>query len=432
MADDCFCFVHPADLHLDTPFTGIGRVSAGVAQVLREASLQAFDTIVDLALARTAAFVLFAGDIYDGAQRGLRAQLRFREGLARLAEAGIPSFVVHGNHDPLDTGWSAIREWPEKVTVFGTTDARVVPVAREGRTIATVQGVSYATPATTENLALRLRRPDHSGVLHVGLLHCAVEGASTGHESYSPCSLGDLHSTGLDYLALGHVHRHAVLSSGPGLATVVYAGTSQARSVRPGELGPKGAVVVHVSDAAVREVEFVACDAVRFDLVDVDIAPCEDLGALLDELEARGRDRAGEADGRSLVLRGRLVGRGAVHGDLRRQGSIDQLLDTLRSRAASAPPLVWWDALEDRSGLPVAREEIRGRGDFAADLVTLADEVLSDPLEAARLVEEGTAGTPPRALATRLGELLADGAALVGLVDEAVDAALDALESGAP
>ena len=109
-----FRFIHAADLHLDTPFQGVAGPAPEVATALYEASLQAWDNVVDLAIEREAAFVLIAGDIYDGADRGVRAQLRFLAGLKRLDEAGIRSFVVHGNHDPLD-GWSAIREWPAGV-----------------------------------------------------------------------------------------------------------------------------------------------------------------------------------------------------------------------------------------------------------------------------------------------------------------------------
>ena len=50
-------------------------------------------------------FLLVAGDVYDGADRSLQAQLRFRQGLRKLDEAGIRVYLVHGNHDPLD-GWS--------------------------------------------------------------------------------------------------------------------------------------------------------------------------------------------------------------------------------------------------------------------------------------------------------------------------------------
>ncbi|MCU1489973.1 MAG: phosphoesterase, partial [Acidimicrobiaceae bacterium] len=326
-----FSFVHAADLHLDTPFKGIGEVAPDVARSLREASLDAFDAIVELVLERGAAFLLVAGDVYDGAERGLRAQLRFRDGLERLSDAGVASFVVHGNHDPVASGWSAIERWPDLVTIFGTGSPEAVPVRRDGELLATVQGVSYAQRATTENLALRLRRPEGPG-LHVGLLHCNVEGAATGYADYSPCTLDDLRRTRLDYLALGHVHQRRVLAGGPGTGDpwVVYPGNSQARSPRASELEPKGAVIGHVVNGEVTEVEFVACDSVRFGLVEVDVSSAADLAVVEERLAEAARSRFEDADGRSLVLRGRLVGRGALHQELGRPGVLSDLLSSLR------------------------------------------------------------------------------------------------------
>ena len=60
-----FCFVHAADLHLDTPFSGIRETAPEVSDALRSASLEAFDGLVDLAIEREAAFVLFSGDFDD-------------------------------------------------------------------------------------------------------------------------------------------------------------------------------------------------------------------------------------------------------------------------------------------------------------------------------------------------------------------------------
>ena len=113
-----FRFVHAADLHLDTPFVGVGQSDPSVQEALREASVEACEGLVELTLEQEAAFLLLAGDIYDG-RHGLRAQMRFLRGVDRLSEQGVDVFVVHGNHDPLD-GWSAVRNWPKHVTVFGS------------------------------------------------------------------------------------------------------------------------------------------------------------------------------------------------------------------------------------------------------------------------------------------------------------------------
>src|SRR5882672_11400822 len=148
-----FCFVHAADLHLDTPYASIARAAPEIAGRLRDASLEAFDALVRLAIERAAAFVVIAGDAYACADRGVRGQLRFLRGVERLGERGIPVFVAHGNHDPLD-GWSAMRRPPANLTVFGGEAVETLPVTRRGEVLAQVYGISYPRRDVTENLAL--------------------------------------------------------------------------------------------------------------------------------------------------------------------------------------------------------------------------------------------------------------------------------------
>ena len=425
-----FTFVHAADLHLDTPFHGIGAVAPAVADALREASLDAFDAIVDLAISRASAFVVIAGDVYDGAERGLRAQLRFRAGLQRLSDEGIASFVVHGNHDPVEEGWSAVGgRWPERTTVFGPHERLVVPVIRDGATIANVQGVSFATRAEHENLALRLGR-DGSPGLAVGVLHCNVEGSPDHYAPYSPCTVDDLVATGLDYLALGHVHERRILHGEIGRPPwIVYPGNSQARSPRPTERGPKGAVVVHASGTVVTAVEFVPCDRVRFDEVVVDVGEIADLGLLADELASGALAALDGAAGRSLVVRGRLVGRGPVHADLARPGSLDGLTRALRDRAPVREPFVWWDEVGDESLGPIDLDAIRSRGDFAADLLGVSDTLRAAP-DLLSATFECLADDAPRSLRADLARLADDGAWLDDAVATATRVVLDALAEG--
>ena len=47
-----FQFLHAADLHLDTPFSGMQRVDARLAATLRDATTQAFKNLVAAALER--------------------------------------------------------------------------------------------------------------------------------------------------------------------------------------------------------------------------------------------------------------------------------------------------------------------------------------------------------------------------------------------
>ncbi|MCZ6622484.1 MAG: metallophosphoesterase, partial [Deltaproteobacteria bacterium] len=84
-----FQFVHTADLHLDSPFQGLSEVVPALQSVLREATFQAFEGIIDLCINREVNFLLIAGDIHDASDRSLRALTRLRHGFERLAEHHI-------------------------------------------------------------------------------------------------------------------------------------------------------------------------------------------------------------------------------------------------------------------------------------------------------------------------------------------------------
>lgn len=384
-----FCFVHAADLHLDTPFKGIGELDANVAAALRDASLDAFDNLVELAIQRNAAFVVLAGDIYDGPERGVRAQLRFLRGLEQMGDHGIRSFVVHGNHDPVESGWSAIRDWPEQVTVFGCEEVEEVTVEWEGSDVATVHGISFAQREETENLARRFQRGDGPGI-HVGVLHANV-GGNEDHDPYAPCTLDDLKETGLDYWALGHIHQRQVLHEGD--PWVVYPGNLQGRSPKPSEQGPKGAYVIEVDGVTILEPEFVALDEVRFEQLEVDVGDV-DIPALERALFEKGTERLAASDGRSLLLRCVLTGSGSIHRDLARQAALDQVLEDMRQETADDVPFLWWESLIDQTVPSLDMEAIRARGDFSAALLVLADEIAGSREALSTFTENALADLP--------------------------------------
>ena len=380
-----FRFVHAADLHLDTPFKGLAATDEHAAEALRDASLDAFDNLVQLTLDREAAFLLLAGDIYDGESRGVRAQIRFLEGLERLSSAGIAVFVIHGNHDPVG-GWSAIRQWPSGVKIFGHEDVECHPVRSDGRTLANIYGISYDRPDVTENLALRFRRGEGEG-LHVGLLHCNV-GSNPEHGGYSPCQEEDLIRAGMDYWALGHVHRRpTTYTRNP---WIVYPGNLQGRSPRLSECGPKGAVVVDADPVAVRSLDFVELDAARFVQAEVDVASAGDLAGLRQGLVELGGELREEHGRRALVVRVILSGSGDLHSDLTVE-RLEELLSDLRREYDSRRPILYWEGIVDRSVPELNMSAIRDRGDFLAEVLRYSESLGADPQQMQAFLAEHTA-----------------------------------------
>ena len=112
-----FCFLHAADIHLDSPMRGLEADPDAPAKLIREASRAAFRNLIDLAIEERVAFVLIAGDLYDGDWQDWRTGLFFIEQVARLVDAGIRMCMVAGNHDAASVITRNLR-LPQHVTLF--------------------------------------------------------------------------------------------------------------------------------------------------------------------------------------------------------------------------------------------------------------------------------------------------------------------------
>lgn len=408
-----FSFAHLADLHLDTPFSGLASLNQDLAARLKDASLDAWDRAVQGCLDHGVDFVVIAGDVYDSDTASVRAQLRFRRGLERLSDAGIPALIVHGNHDPNGGRYSAIDRWPERVTVFGTREVEHVEIRRGEDLLAVVSGISFPERHVQENLARRYQRTAHPAY-HVGVLHTNVDG-DAAHGVYAPCALQDLVDSRYDYWALGHIHARRVLRQHA--PAVVYPGNIQAR--HPNETGPKGFAVVRVREGAA-QLHWVDTDTWRFDTVTCDIA---DLGALADVEEALSAQAAFLGSDRPVILRGRVTGRGDLHRDLQRPGAVPSLLEALRDRASRD---LWWDDVQVATRPAFDRGRRLEGEDFIADLLRQSDVLDAHDLVQA-LALELRRHSQLSAVDAELGleALIADAPALLR---EAEDLALGLLE----
>ena len=370
-------FVHAADLHLDSPFTGLKAAAPeNVATALYSATFDAYENIINLCISEEVDALLVAGDVYDGADRSLRAQLKFVEGLNNLDTQGIRSFVCHGNHDPLD-GWQARLAYPQSCRRFGT-EWEAVPVF-ENPNRAVIHGISYPKREFTENLARRLGRVD-PGPFSIGLLHANVSN-DPNHAAYAPCSLEDLATSGIDYWALGHVHTRQVLSERE--PAVVYPGNPQGR--HPNETGARGVYLVEVDDGGNVHSTFHLMATVRWETLPVDIAPFEREQELLDALQEGMQGLLDSTDGRSAVARVTLTGRGALNRTLRRPNAIDDLVEEINGEWAERSPFVWCERIEDASASPFDREARLKGSDFLAEVLRTADRAKTDPALISRL-----------------------------------------------
>ena len=300
-----FTFLHCADLHLGSPLLGLSLKDEAIARRFAQASRDAFSDLVTAAIAERVAFVLIAGDVYDGEWKDTAIGLFFARELSRLNRAEIPVFIIHGNHDAKNVVTSAIP-LPDNVTTFPVKRAKTQKL--EALRVA-IHGRSFLEREETENWAPTY--PEAlAGYFNIGMLHTSCDG-KPGHASYAPCTTQDLVARGYDYWALGHVHQFEVLHENPHL---VYPGNLQGRSIR--ECGPKGAVFVDVQDGRVRDLRRVITDQARWAEVVLDAGGHEDREALLRAVSQAFRPVAGDAEGRLVAARLRLTGATALHRSL--------------------------------------------------------------------------------------------------------------------
>ena len=410
---DRVTFVHSADLHLDAPFAGISADDSRVGRELAEATYEAFHRVVDVCIERQADFLVIAGDAYNAADKSLRAQLRFRAEMLRLAEAGIEVFVAHGNHDPA-SGWSARLELPPNVHVFPTDRVGRFEVTRDGELVAAVYGRGFGVSAVRENLALGYRR-EGDEPLAVGVLHANV-GANSDYDPYAPASLGDLRAAGMDYWALGHIHKQEVLARDPWIA---YAGSPQ--GLNPKETGEHGCLVVGVSTGGAIDVEPVSTAPIGWVQLTVDASAAEsvdDVRGFVEEACEAARAESPQA----LVARIRVTGRTVAHAQLARPGWLGDLVEGLRAEQATRNPWLWIDRLEDATSSPIDLAKIRAGSDFAAETARVADDLAADPTALDDLVAQLSAP-----VAATLGTAYVPTLPATELLERARDAALDLL-----
>ena len=365
-------FVHTADLHLDSPFSGLNNIAPdNVTSALRQATFDAYQNIIDLCLEESVDALLIAGDVYDGADRSLRAQLKFVDGLKRLGAAGIRSFICHGNHDPLN-GWEARLDLPDSCVRYGP-DVTGVPMFPDESDRAMVYGISYPRREVYENLSPRFRGLPRSR-FNIGLLHANV-GGNPNHDSYAPCSVSDLEGTDIDYWALGHVHTREVLRDGG--PAIVYPGNPQGR--HPNELGSRGVYLVEVDDFGEVSLDFRSMDVVRWDQRELDISALTSEQRVVDAIFDMADSALEESGGRPVVLRAVFRGRGEMNRWLRRPNTLDDILERLNDEYSDGLPWLWCERIELETAPAVNHDQVVQREDFVGDLARLVDELVESP-----------------------------------------------------
>ncbi len=183
-------FIHAADLHLDSPLRGLAH-SASHSDNIRNATRRALGRLVHEATNRNVAFVIISGDLWDVDWQDTRTPNNFLSHMGKLDKAGIPVFIVLGNHDLHGTWHNRfLRMAPKNVHLFASDAAETKRIV-VGDLRVDLHGQSYSTRNEATNLAQGYPDTKPDADLNIGILHTSLEGHSVGHANYAPCSFSD-------------------------------------------------------------------------------------------------------------------------------------------------------------------------------------------------------------------------------------------------
>ena len=177
-------FIHAADIHLDSPLDGLSAYTDAPLTLLRTATREAFTRLITEAIDQAVDFMVLAGDLYDGTWRDHNTGIFFCGEMGRLKKAGIPVYLLFGNHDA-ESEMTKKLQLPDNVFVF---EARKPCTWRIEPLRVALHGQSFRQKETTENLATDYP-PPLAGWFNIGVLHTALEG-NAAHARYAPLQLG--------------------------------------------------------------------------------------------------------------------------------------------------------------------------------------------------------------------------------------------------
>lgn len=349
-------FIHAADLHLDSPYTGLKDLPSRIVKELRESPFKAFQKIIHEAIFHQVDFIVLSGDLFDGENRSLRTQVRFRTEMEKLRQHQIPAYIIHGNHDHLSGTWITV-ELPENVHIFsGQTEVKLFEKA-DGTSVH-LYGFSYPRRHVKERMIETYMKAEGADY-HIGLLHGNLEG-NAEHSPYSPFSQKELADKDFDYWALGHIHKHQVVSEDP---LVIYSGNIQGRNRK--ESGEKGCMLIEL-DGDLGRHSFIGTSGVIWHSETIQVTADGGFDAIFKQCQELIEQKC--LDGRSYLLELKLDA-GAYAGEIAEY--LDELTRILQEEE-QAEAFVWVYKIKLIQTIPMIRSS--KVSPFVAEISELASE----------------------------------------------------------
>ncbi len=262
--------LHCADLHLDSPFSGLDPQAA---ERRREEQREIFRTLLCLVRNRRIDLLLIAGDLFDSGFTDAKT-VRYVSGM--LAKLDCQVVISPGNHDPYIKGGLYSTEFSENVHIFDSEELSSFDFPALG---VTVHGYAF-TSARYEAHPLEKKIQADPERIH---LLCAHADTASAISRYAPITPRELADSPFLYAALGHIHNAPDIEEHNG-TVVAYSGCAEGRSFDETDFG--GAILLDIEDGKMRY-ERVRLAKHRYMIESLDITAAESDAEVADKILRR-------------------------------------------------------------------------------------------------------------------------------------------------
>jgi DNA repair exonuclease SbcCD nuclease subunit len=377
-------FIHTADIHLGKKLSCNSSKNSELENIFTEATEQAFQNLVDLAVREAIDFILIAGDLYDREARSIKSSRFFLEQCQHLKMNDIEIYIISGNHDPAGVE-NEVFELPENVNYFSSENVETIKYKKDNKLAARILGQSYRQKFENRMMYNYYTVPDQS-VFNIALLHTAL---NKDNNRYVPVNKSELLTKNeIHYWALGHIHQYQKINQKP---SINFSGTLQSHNIS--EQGSKGAILVEVDSNLKIKENFIPLAPVIFketvidlekenkldNITDLEQLISKNLAGLLNEIKAKNESRKYKI--RAVITRLNIMGRTPVHQYVadNRDELEETLLEEMRIKFSKENPSLWLHSLILQTAKPLENlEELKKSSQLYQNVNQLINEILTD------------------------------------------------------
>lgn len=261
--------LHMADIHFGRPATGLPE---NLREIRRQEVRSTFSKALSLANDENVDAVLIAGDLFDTSDTD-KSTLNFLAGEFNKI-SHIPVFIAPGNHDPLGSAYNELNALGcPNLTVFGKEcSVKTFPDKNFA-----VYGIGFDNDVITDHLLGKIKAEDENAV-NIAVIH----GELVANGGYNPITETDIALSGMDYVALGHVHTHLGINKS-GNTYYAYSGALEGGGFD--ECDEKGVILGTVSKDGC-DLKLVPISRRKYRTIEVDVTDTATLQEIIEKVKA--------------------------------------------------------------------------------------------------------------------------------------------------